>query len=138
MLAPATEKLFGHTLVEAPAEKSNNNLVYCPSSPPFNDHAAVAPTSVRGIPNGPPQNQKLPSKNDRVANISLNFLFGQKIDCFVAHLFQLNFWGRQRRFVATFKRCKTFKFKSSTVAKKYVRKAFHGLENCKHALTSEV
>ena len=33
------------------SEKSNNNLVYCPSSPPFNDHAAA--TSVRGILNGP-------------------------------------------------------------------------------------
>ena len=86
MLAPATEKLFGHTLVEAPAEKSNNNLVYCPSSPPFNDHAAVAPTSVRGIPNGPPQNQKLPSKNDRVANISLNFLSDKRLTALL-HIF---------------------------------------------------
>ena len=123
------------------SEKSNNNLVYCPSSPPFNDHAAVAPTSVRGIPNGPPKTRSCLAKMT-VLRIYLSiFCLGQKIDCFVAHLFQLNFWGRQRRFVATFNSCKTFKFKSSTVAKKYVRKAFlcvHGLENCKHALTSEV
>ena len=78
------------------SEKSNNNLVYCPSSPPFNDHAAA--TSVRGILNGP-KNQKLPSKNghskrqQRAKNISISFclLSWWRLTTFCT-VFQLNFW----------------------------------------------
>ena len=71
------------------SEKSNNNLVYCPSSPPFNDHAAA--TSVRGILNGP-QNQKLPSKNGHsVRKISQFCPSWWRLTAFCT-LFQLNFW----------------------------------------------
>ena len=74
------------------SEKSNNNLVYCPSSPPFNDHAAA--TSVRGILNGP-QNQKLPSKNGHSTSVRKISQFCPsswwRLTAFCT-FFQLNFW----------------------------------------------